>query len=201
MGLLTCLSDPDAVLVADASTVINLNATACAEEILNALPNRVVVVDLVMEELEDGAQKGRNDASKLKALVETNLIEIVKLGSQGLAHFEGLVIGTASETLDDGEAATIAYGAESDACSLIDERKAIRVCARRFPELRLGCTVDLFAHPAVQNALGPSKLADAVVNALQHPRLDWVVTLIGIERASQCISLPYSVRKPAHLRR
>lgn len=201
MELPTSLSDQESALVADASTVINLNATRCAEGILGALPYRVAVVDVVADELENGRQKGRNDAGELAMLVSAGLIEVVKLGHQGLVGFESLVIGTASETLDDGEAATIAHAAESNAVAVIDERKAIRLCATRFPDVRLGCTVDLIAHPAVRRALGPSALADAVHNALVGARmrvlprhLRAVVDLIGSERASQCVSLPRAVR-------
>ncbi len=201
MRLPTSLSDDDSLLIADTSTVINLNATGCAEKILRALPYRVAVVDVVADELKDGRPKGRNDARKLSLLASAKLIEVVKLGPEGLIHFESLVVGTASETLDDGEAATIAYAAESSAVALIDERKAIRLCATRFPTLRLGCTVDLFAHAAVRRALGPSTLADAVHKALIDARmrvlphhLTGIVELIGSERASQCVSIPRAVR-------
>lgn len=201
MGLPTSLSDDDRLLVADASTVINLNATGCAEAILRALPCRVAMVDAAADELRDGGSRDRNDASKLTALVRANLIEVVTLDGSGLVHFEGLVIGEASETLDDGEAATIAYAAQASAVAVIDERKALRLCASRFPHVRLGSTVDLFAHAAVQRALGASRLADAIHRALLEARmrvlphhLPGVLDLIGPERAAQCVSLPGSVR-------
>lgn len=201
MGLQTSLSEDDRVLVADTSTVINLNATGCAERILQALPCRVVVVDTAADELQDGGPRGRNDASKLAALVRANLIEVVALDDSGLVHFEGLVIGEASETLDDGEAATIAFAAQAGAFAVIDERKALRLCASRFPQVRLGCTVDLFAHPAVERALGASAFADAIHRALVEARmrvlphhLAGVLHLIGPERAAQCPSLPRDVR-------
>lgn len=201
MGLPTSLSDHDTVLVVDTSTIINLNATSCAEDILKALPYCVAVVDVVADELEDGRPKGRNDANQLSALVKAKLIEVVRLGNQGLNHFEGLVVGAASETLDDGEAATIAYAAEAGAVALIDERKAIRLCATRFPSLRLGCTVDLLAHVSVRRALGVSSLADAVYRALLGARmrvlprhLEGIIELIGTERAAECVSLPASAR-------
>jgi predicted nucleic acid-binding protein len=201
MGLPTSLSDRDRVVVADTSTIINLNATGCAADILTALPYRVVAVDVVRDELENGRAKGRSDASKFAALVAANLIDVVVLGSDGLNHFEGLVIGAASETLDDGEAATIAYATEADAVALIDEHKAIRLCASRFPKLRLGSTVDLFAHPSVRSALGISGLADAVHRALIDARMRvmahhvaGVVALIGSERAARCPSLPRTAR-------
>ena len=58
MGPLTSLSDDDRVLVADTSTVINLNATDCAAELLRALPCRVAMVDIAADELKDGGPEG-----------------------------------------------------------------------------------------------------------------------------------------------
>ena len=79
--------------------------------------------------------------------------------------------------------------------ALVDERKAIRICAERFPSLGIGCTVDVLAQRHVQAALGGS-LADAVFNALNRGRMrvsdhhgHWVVDLIGKERAAECRSL------------
>jgi predicted nucleic acid-binding protein len=198
---LTCLTDPDAHLIADASTIINLNATGSAWEILQALPNRVIVADVVPVELALGRLKGRRDADLLNELVESKLIEVAQLDDNGAAYFEQLVIGSAAATLDDGEAATIAFAASRNAIALIDERKAKRICAERFPDLRVGCTVDIFTHPNVQSALGKTTLADAVFRALYYGRMRvlphhvaWVVELIGDERAGECNSLPSSAR-------
>jgi predicted nucleic acid-binding protein len=113
-----------------------------------------------------------------------------------------LVVGPAVETVDDGEAATIAYAVESDAVAILDDRKAIRICATRYPQVPLGSTVDLFSHPSVIGALGKTSLADAVFAALQQARMrvlphhmDWVIALIGQERARMCPSLPKAARK------
>lgn len=201
---LTCLTDPAAVAVADASAVINLNATGCATDIVAALPNRVVVVDIVPQELERGRERDRKDADQLNALAAGGAIEIVRLGDTALEYFEGFVVGPAADTLDDGEAATIAYALAQVAIPLIDERKATRLCAERHPALRVGCTVDLFAHPEVLQRLGREPLANAVFNALFHGRmrvfphhLEWVLELIGTERARRCSSLPAAVRCPS----
>jgi predicted nucleic acid-binding protein len=206
MGLPPSLSDGE-VLVIDTSIVINLNATGCADEILRTLPYRIVVLDVVADELEGGRPKGRRDAEGLAELVKAGLVNIAKLGEPGLLHFEGLVVGAASETLDDGEAATIAYALEVHARAFVDERKAIRLCATRFPQMNLGCTVDLFAHRAIQDALGSLRLADAVHRALRDARMrvlpqhmDWVVALIGDARASECPCLPDVVRRQAQAR-
>jgi predicted nucleic acid-binding protein len=202
MGSLTYLTDPSAFLVADASTVINLNATGCAQPIIQALPNRLVVVDVVPAELETGRHRGRRDSDLLLELVPAGLVNIVKLGNLAAQHFEDLVIGPAAATLDDGEAATIACAVELKGIALIDERKANRICARRFPDLRVGCTVDILTHPDVLRNLGREKLAGAVFNALRDGRMRvfphhvaWVVELIGIDQAATCSSLPSSVRR------
>lgn len=201
---LTCLTDAAAVAVADASAVINLNATGCAREIVGALPNRIVVVDIVPEELARGRERDRKDADLLHELVAAGAIEIARLDETALEYFEGFVVGSAADTLDDGEAATIAYALAEGAIPLIDERKATRLCVARHPALRVGCTVDLFAHPELPQRLGREPLADAVFNALFRGRmrvfphhLEWVLELIGTERAKRCSSLPAAVRFPA----
>jgi predicted nucleic acid-binding protein len=198
---LTCLTDPAALLVADASTVININATGCARNILEALPNRVAIVDIVPGELEAGRHRSRQDADLLKDLVVSGLVEIVELDDMAEQYFEQLVIGPAKSTLDDGEAATIAHAVSRNEIALIDERKATRLCAQRFPGLRLACTVDIFTHPKVRDALGNDSLAEAVFNALSRGRMrvfahhvEWVVGLIGTDRARLCTSLPGRVR-------
>jgi predicted nucleic acid-binding protein len=198
---LTFLTDPKALLVADASTVINLNATGCAREVIQALPNALVIVDVVPEELEAGRHRRRQDADLLNDLVVAHLIEIVRLDDRAEQHFEQLVVGPAAMTLDDGEAATIAHAVSQKGIALIDERKANRICAERFPNLRVGCTVDIFTHPKVQHDLGKQRLADAVFNALYHGRMrvfpkhvEWVIELIGVDRAGLCTSIPRSAR-------
>jgi predicted nucleic acid-binding protein len=190
-------------VVLDASVVINLVATGCAADIIRAFPNRLAVVDIVQAELETGRSRGRQDADRLKALVSAGLMDIVKLSDEGEQYFEGFVAGPAADTLDDGEAATIAYAITYGAVALIDERKANRICTERFPTQSLGCSTDLFSHSKVQERLEREALAQAVFNALVHGRMrvlpnyiKWIVELIGTERTALCTSLPNAVRAP-----
>ena len=199
----SCLTDRAVPVVADTSVLINLNATKCAETILDALPNPFLAVSEVILELKSGVQTGRDDAAAIDAWHTSGRVQIVQLGVTGMKHFASLVSGSVAQTLDDGEAATIAYALElkPHAIPLIDERKANRICAARFAGLAAGSTVDLLAQDNVQTALGRGHLADAVFNALYTGRmrvlphhLKWVVDLIGPGRAGQCRSLPRSVR-------
>jgi predicted nucleic acid-binding protein len=200
MGL-SCLTDPTASIVLDASTAINLNATGYAAAILRALPNRAVITDIALNELREDQRTGRRDGEAIADLVKSSLIAVAPLAEPQERDFESLVVGRGIDTLDDGEAATIAYAAEAGAIAVIDERKANRICAARYPQVHVGCTIDLLAHAAVEGALGAAGLADAVFDALQQARmrvlpqhLDWVVTLIGQDRAQVCPSLPRIVR-------
>ena len=204
MVLPPSLSDYPFLLVADASVIINLNATGCAETILGALPHRVAVVDIVVNEIRGGVRRGRHDAAKLEALIESKLLRVVQLGPQGLLRFESLVVGDAGETLDDGEAATLAYAEEAGAQALIDERKARRLATERYADIPLRCTTDLLACDSVSRVLGPAGIADAIHSALVGARMRvlnehiaWVIGQIGDQRAAGCPSLSTAVREQA----
>lgn len=197
MGSPTFLADPHIPLVADSSTVINLVATGCAPSIIRAIPNPIVAVEVIPDELDTGRQRGRLHAERLKELVASRHIEIVKLSDAGWQHFETLVVGPAEQTLDDGEAATIAYAADCGAVAILDEKKGTRLSALRFPAVGVITTVDLLLHPEVRLSLGDQQFSDAVFAALRDARMavfphhaNEVVRLIGLERAALCPSLP-----------
>jgi predicted nucleic acid-binding protein len=196
------LTDPAACLVIDSSAAINITATGYGAEILSALPNELVAVDTIVAELEIGSRKGRPHADLFQELVASGHIRIVKLDESSATVFEDLVIGPAANTLDDGEAATLAYAANDGAIPIIDERKAEKICARKFPALPVGCSVDLLSHGSVEAALGRGTLSEAVHRALTYARmrvlpqhLDWVIDLIGPEKAASCRSLSRLLRR------
>lgn len=102
MRLSSCLVDPNIPLIADASVAINLKATGCIFELLQALPNRVLVTDVVIGELNNGHKHTTQDMELISGLVEKGLIEIVQLDNDGENVFAQLVSGSAAQTLDDG---------------------------------------------------------------------------------------------------
>lgn len=197
----SCLTDPSVTIVADTSAIINLNASGCAAAVLQALPNRVVITDTVLAELSTDKRTGRDDAKLVQSLVHAGLAAVAALADLKEDHFAALVAGPAAETLDDGEAATIACALETNAVAIIDDRKAIALCARKYPNLGVASTVDVFAHSVVVTALGHAALADAVYAALQTARMrvppdheKWVIGLIGAARAKSCPSLRSALR-------
>jgi predicted nucleic acid-binding protein len=198
------LIDPSIIVVADTSTAINLNATGCAAQILGALPNRLHMTDIAIAELDIDKRNGRQDGKLIAELITRGLVVTTPLGSTALGHFESLVIGRGKDTLDDGEASTMALSLELNGAAIIDERKAKRICGERFPRLAVGCTMDILSHDAVLASLGRQDQGNAVYQALQDARMripphymDWVIDLIGRERAAACPSLPRSSRHEA----
>lgn len=196
------LNDLSAPFAADTSVAINLAATGAAQTVLDALPNRFVVTGDVAREIGYGETTGRRDVDIFAALVETGRAEIAVLDAPSSDIRDSLAGSRFDKSLDGGEASTIAWAATRGAVALIDERKANWVCARHFTALAVGSSVDLLAHDAVRDALGRAGLVDAVFNALRHGRMrvlprhvQWVVELIGPERAVQCSSLPGRVRR------
>ena len=123
----SCWSDRAVPVALDTSAVINLNATGHAPAILRALAREIIVVDEVAYDLSKGIATGRRDAEHLEQLVAAGLIRRAALGEPGKAFFEWLSIGAGDDTLDDGEAATIALAAELGCAAMVDESKGRRL--------------------------------------------------------------------------
>jgi hypothetical protein len=192
MSYSSCLADGSVDLILDASVFINLSASGAADAILRALPQCSHMVDIAASEVQADARNGRSDNGTLQALVGSPKLGLVKLDESGLAVFEKLVL-----VLDDGEAATIAAAVSRRAVVVLDERKARRVCAEEFPDILQASTIDLLAHPAVAEAFGRNRLADAIHAALENARMqvrndqrDWIVDMVGVDRAASCRSIP-----------
>jgi predicted nucleic acid-binding protein len=152
--------------VVDTGVILSLNATGCAREILSLLHGPVILPRAVHQELGEGHHYRR-----LTEMMATRQAVITDLGPQGLLHFETLVIGPAATTLDDGEAATIACALEAGAIAVIDEPKAVGLCAERFPGLTTASTVDLLRQDIVLGSLGTDGVRRAVLSALKRARM------------------------------
>ena len=199
-----CLNNTSDLMVLDASVVINLIATQDDEVILASLPNRVVVTDQAAIEVRRGvSSRSSTGRAGGKPTSMLQRLEIVSLEGAAVSIFLDLVEGSGSQTVGDGEAATIAYAHENDGISVMDDRKALRVCLERFPDIRTASTMDILTHYRVGEAFGNDRTASLVFEALQNARMRvpasyhrWTVDLIGQDRATQCLSLPSRIRDP-----
>ena len=195
------LPDAASLLVADASVWINLAATGRAVDLLRVSTQTLVITDVALAELDRGRAKGRKAADEVAALVHIGLVNIVRCPAEHDDLLLSLVAGGATETLDDGEAATLVYAHSCGGAALIDERKATALAARRFPHLILRATTDLLLAPEMLEAFGAAAMSDAIHRALLDARMRvpehhiaQVLALIGPERAKDCASLPMAHR-------
>ncbi|MBW6424336.1 hypothetical protein KX729_23050 [Rhizobium sp. XQZ8] len=190
-------------LVVDTSVIINLNATGRAGDVVRAFGVKLRASTVVRDELLADRFSGRNDAQLAAALVDEKLLEFVELDEQAEDIFASLISGSAADTLDDGEAATLAVGAVSGHTVVIDERKALRIAADRFAVMQVLATADIFCSERVVAALGAKQVGDLIFNSLAGARMfvperhhAAVVDLLGA-RAAECHSLPAALRQAA----
>lgn len=198
----SCLTEEDCELVLDSSVVINLLATGHAASILKALAMPVVLTDSVVREVELGSSNGRQEVGLLREMIADEVLLIRELEGHALETFFTLVSGPASESLGDGEAATLALAHARGCSAAIDEKKATRLATERFTSIRLVTTVDILAHDGVRARLGDDRLADAAFQALRLARMqvreqqfDWIARLIGPQNVEACSSLRRLARR------
>lgn len=189
-------------LVGDASVWINLAATGRAEEIIRLSQVEHVITTTALGELENGRSKGRQTAAEVGKLIEAGLVREVSLSSTDEAVFLDLVAGPTSQTLDDGEAATIAYALGSKTVALIDERKATGLCTSRYPALMVMSTTDLLLAGPIRSSFNSDDLRHCFFLALTVARmrvpghhLAGVCDLLGPDLCRQCRSLPAAWRQ------
>ena len=188
-------------LVCDASVWINLVATGRAKEVLQSAPVEFFITSTAHGELENGRAKGRQTAAEVAKLIETGLVLEVSLTSDDEAVFLDLVAGPTNVTLDDGEAATIAYALGSGTVALIDERKATDLCADRYPTLIVMSTTDLLLADPITSFFQADDLRECLFLALTVARMrvpnrhfTSVCDLLGPDRCRECRSLPAAWR-------
>ena len=194
-------SNDDDPLVIDTSVGINLTATGIGAQLLHALRRPAFVVQAVIDELKTGAQRGQMVIAAIEQWQRDGLLTIAELSEPSLENFEQLISGPAAETLDDGEAATIAHTLHVSGIAVVDDGKANRIAAQRFPQMRRAATIELLLHDHLLASIGKPAVADAVYAALRGARMRIpdhhtaaVVELLGPERTTLCNSLRKSVR-------
>lgn len=184
-------------LVLDASGIINLAASGRLKDVKAALNFPLFVVEQAGNEVKfDPREPGRAPvANFMERLYDEGIFIRAKLSERALDLYVELVGAETPDDLDDGEAATIAYALSTGLSAVIDESKARALCRRRFPDLVIFDTPEIFRHPDVVVALG-STLNEAVFDTLRFARMrvgvehdGWVRELIGPERLAQCPSL------------
>ena len=185
----------------DTSVLINLESSGCAERILSVFPSDVFVAASVENDLIRGLDRGHHHAKLLEQLLSENRVQKYELRELSQKLFEELVTGSAAQSLDDGEAATIACAIETGGYVVLDEQKARRICRERFHSLQVLSTTEVFLCYECEELLGKDLQIECLHMALKHGRMnvppdlhESVVELLGATRAAECTSIPARYR-------
>ena len=189
------LTDDLRPLIFDTSVLINLNACSYGERILTAVPNGIIVPQVVAGELEHQTSRKNGEYRFLHGLITGRKVTLGKMTDEEKVLFANLASG--SPSLGDGEAATIAIAAERQLLPLIDDRKARALAIDVLCGQEPSWSVDLFRHKSVTSALGDTSAIDALYLALRDGRMrvpventEYIIDLLGSERARECTCLP-----------
>lgn len=188
-------------LVLDASVLINLHACTCGGSILSALPKEILLPEIVVSELSHKTSRINGEHQFVQNLIADGKVKVVDLDEKGYEIYGELVWG--SPSLGDGEAATIATAVQLGCLPVIDDQKGRNLSQAHLHDLEAAWSFDLFCHPHVVAVLGEELSVNALYHALRVGRMrihedhcDYVVGLIGEQRAIECPSLPgYKTKK------
>ncbi|HBK07155.1 MAG TPA: DNA-binding protein [Acetobacteraceae bacterium] len=195
MGCSSFLADNLGPLALDTSVLINLHACTHGERILAAIPNEIVIPEIVAGELENETSRRNGEQEFLQKLLASGTVTLSGLTDEAWEIFQELT--SSSFSLDDGEAATIATAATRHFFPVIDERRG-RARASAFVKVGIPFwSLDILLHPQVTAELGAQATIEALYRALRNGRMrippasvDQVIALIGMERSIDCTCLP-----------
>ena len=182
-------------LVLDTSVLINLHASRHGGRILDSLPNEVLVPGIVVAEFQRDTNRAQGQHHFIQELIAARKVRVATLSESEYQEFDRLVSG--SPSLGDGEAATIAVAAQRLLLPVIDDQRGRLRAQASCSGKRPAWSLDFFRHPEVVADLGTACASDALYLALRDGRMrihedhcDFVVSLIGVQQALECTSLP-----------
>ncbi len=159
------------VLVLDASVLINLMGTGHADQFLISLGAECFIEELALAEVTRHPITSREVAPEIESLIAEKLITRVAMGDRAFQLFKELTSKSSSDSLDDGESATLAYAYDHSLIACIDEKKATRIAKAQFPGLAIISTVELFRELAKRTNSDPTLLGTMLANSCTYARM------------------------------
>lgn len=188
------LSDQTGPLILDTSVLINLHACRRGAEILSAIPNPIVISNIVAGELDHETSRRNGEKAFLCTLETAGKVSLVDLSDQEFKFFFELT--STSPSLDDGEAATIAIARSRGILPVIDEKRGRRR-VEQLMRTEAYWSLDILTHPDAIDFLGADVSREVLFLALRDGRMrippestQHVVNSIGIDQARDCTCLP-----------
>ena len=184
------MDNQPAVLILDASTLLNIYATGRLRDIASAASYRFAVAEYVLREEALFVWQCETDDDvparvplDLDPLIEDGSIELMTLhAGEEVETFVNFAL-----SIDDGEAITAALALHRGCAVATDDRKARRVIAARAPLVPLVSTLDLLSEWAETAQLATKEVREVMeamrsgasyVPGRRDPRFEWWLTIM-----------------------
>lgn len=191
----------DTPFVFDASALINIASSGFCSEFISLLGRKCIAETIVWREVTTYIEKYSLNKNIENAVV-CGQIDIVDMSDLEASSYIDFITSPHPNTLDDGEAATIAVAQNQKAIAIIDEKKGNRIAGELVPPLDVLSTLDLFRAIEAECHSRDMCLNTALFNSLTqakmrvpHKHEGWVVQLLSTDQITQCSSLPLRLRK------
>ncbi len=158
-------------LVLDTSVIINLGFCRIGNQILQVIDNRFVITNRVAFEIV-GAVKGSIHAPSKKfkqELVDANILSVINLSLEEATFSDYLT--KMQDSIDDGEASTIALAAQRGFVPVIDEKRGRARASIELSNSTVGRSLDVILHPTVRSHFDESEVQEAVYFAMKNGRM------------------------------
>lgn len=165
------MPDVPAILVLDASVLINIVAMDDSVEFMRLIGRRLVAESRAANEVTRLPQGRQPSGPPLAELLTANVLEVASLDESGLDLFQRLVGATPPDDLDDGEAGAIACAHGLAAGVVLDEKKALRIVRSQFPNLAPFSTIHLFQYLEDHQLASSSFIRKALHHAIARGRM------------------------------
>lgn len=161
---------PAGPLVLDASVLFNLLGTGRSTELLRALGVPCWVEERTAAEIRRMPGQ-RTESAPLQPLIDDGCLNLLRMSEQAYETYLTLLSGPSTDTLDDGESAAIALAVDGLGSVVLDDKKARRILATRFPDVRSGTSFSLIVEAARRAEWSEQMLRDAVSMARSVSRM------------------------------
>lgn len=161
---------PAGPLVLDASVLFNLLGTGRPQELLKALGVPCLVEERTAAEVRRMPGE-RTESAPLRPLFDDGCLTLCRMTTQGYETYLSLLSGPSTDTLDDGESAAIAMAVTGAGSVVLDDKKARRILAARFPGCTSGTSLSLLVEAAHRAAWSEQQLLHAISRAREISRM------------------------------
>ena len=157
-------------LVLDASAIINLLGCGDMPGVLRALKVVCLVEEKTLGEVERHPVPGYDRRPVIRALQKSGALIVERMSGSEYQVYISLIQGKLAGRLDDGESAAIALSSRGYPV-VIDENKARRVLAQRFPETPFCSTLRLLLTAGQRDCWSVEAVQHLVLAARRHARM------------------------------